>query len=236
MEILINELSLTGQFDSTEQFLKDTLLPVSAILKEIKENEGELYIKKDLWSCPVTTTLSLDRVLKTKKDDIVTRFKLLLQNRLFWEDSQKHSLDHTYVYSQNNAYGSSLAETCERDKIVVSFIHPDFSFSQLIVIKDETDIMINNLFKEGDYIAAVKNRGMIVTFSLKDSSRFTRTFHIEQGQHVYRENDTGYYWYLDNFHKDHFEVFDSKGVHIGIADLEGQVNTRKRDTTKRVHL
>jgi hypothetical protein len=235
MDILVNELSLTGQFHTTEQFL-DTLLPVSTILKTIKENEDELYIKKDLWSRPVTAALSLDRILKTKKDDIITRFKSLLQHTLFWEDNQKHSPKTVYIYNGIKVCGYSLSETCERDKIVVSFIHPEFSASQIVVTKNKTAITIDNLFQEKDYAVAAKSRGIIVAFSLRDSSQFTKVPRTEQGQSVYRENSTGHYWYLDNFHKDHFEIFDSEGIHIGIADLQGQVNTGKRDAAKRFNL
>lgn len=72
----------------------------------------------------------------------------------------------------------------------------------------------------------------VSTFSLLDKSRFTRTNKIEQGQRIYKENQTGNYWYFDKFHRTHYEVFDATGKHIGEADLKGQMDTTKKDNTK----
>jgi len=74
----------------------------------------------------------------------------------------------------------------------------------------------------------------ITIFSLLDENCFTKTKLIEQGQRVYREKDTNYYWYLDNFHKNHYEIFDNTGKqHIGEATLQGELDTSKRDNTKK---
>jgi len=74
----------------------------------------------------------------------------------------------------------------------------------------------------------------ITTFSLLDDSRFARTNIIEQGQRVFQEINTRYFWYLDNFHKNHYEVFNSTGKqHIGEADLYGKLDISKHDSTKK---
>jgi hypothetical protein len=53
---------------------------------------------------------------------------------------------------------------------------------------------------------------------------FSKTNFVEQGQPVYQEIATSYYWYLDNLHKNHYEVFNYNGDHIGIADLNGEID------------
>lgn len=74
-------------------------------------------------------------------------------------------------------------------------------------------------------------------FSLSDSNRFQRTSQVYQGKPVFEERKTGYFWYLDNFHKldnqaidipRHYEVFDAQRQHIGIADLQGTLDLSKR--------
>lgn len=62
-------------------------------------------------------------------------------------------------------------------------------------------------------------------FDLKDTTRFQRTDLSVQGTKVYKEIETGRYWYLDNFHKDEYEVFDAQGKHLGVADLSGKLDT-----------
>lgn len=66
------------------------------------------------------------------------------------------------------------------------------------------------------------------TFSLLNRTRFKRTNMIQQGKVVFEEIETGNYWYLDNFHKDEYEVFDHQHEHIGVADLEGILDKTKK--------
>lgn len=67
----------------------------------------------------------------------------------------------------------------------------------------------------------------VKSFSLLDKSRFKKTNYIQQGKPVYEEFATGHFWYLDNFHKNEYEVFDSQKQHIGVADLEGNLDAIK---------
>jgi len=67
-----------------------------------------------------------------------------------------------------------------------------------------------------------------LAFSLLDKIRFQRTSYVQQGKPIFREIDTGHLWYLDNFHKDHYEVFNAQRQHIGIADLQGKIDSSKK--------
>lgn len=74
------------------------------------------------------------------------------------------------------------------------------------------------------------------TFSL-DSVEFEKCAGINpiQGASVYKEKSTGYYWYMDMFHKTHYEVFDGTGKeHIGEADLNGNIDRSKKDSKKHI--
>jgi hypothetical protein len=73
-------------------------------------------------------------------------------------------------------------------------------------------------------------------FSLFDKNRFTKTNFIEQGQRVFQENKTKYYWYLDNLHKNHYEVFDNTGKHFGESDLNGQIDNSKKKPAKTINI
>lgn len=71
-------------------------------------------------------------------------------------------------------------------------------------------------------------------FSLSDESRFVKTHYVMQGQSVYMETATRRYWYLDNLHKDHYEVFDYNGTHLGEADADGSVDFSRGDSKKKL--
>lgn len=78
-----------------------------------------------------------------------------------------------------------------------------------------------------------------ITFSLEDVYRFSRTNKIypDSKQRIYLEKETGRYWYKDYFHKDnkeHYEVFDKEGNHLGEADVNGNLDESKCDKTKSI--
>jgi filamentous hemagglutinin len=39
----------------------------------------------------------------------------------------------------------------------------------------------------------------------------------------------GYYYYLDELHKDHLEVFDGRGNFSHVLDFDGYINERKSE-------
>ncbi|MBR4621075.1 MAG: hypothetical protein IKO46_08830 [Salinivirgaceae bacterium] len=74
---------------------------------------------------------------------------------------------------------------------------------------------------------------------LCDVSRFERTNHIwkPSKRRIYKEKKTGNYWYYDYFHKDnkeHYEVFDSNGNHLGEADITGELIVGSVDNEKSI--
>lgn len=74
---------------------------------------------------------------------------------------------------------------------------------------------------------------------LQDKTRFQKTSYRFQERIIYCELSTGKYWYIDNLHYGkaaHLEVFDKSGFHIGEADLQGNIDTDRRDKDKTINL
>lgn len=72
-------------------------------------------------------------------------------------------------------------------------------------------------------------------FSLLDRSRFERTKWLCQGAKIYQEIKTKRFWYLDMFHKDHYEVFDKTGKnHLGTSNLKGEISEDKKDDSRSI--
>ncbi len=65
-------------------------------------------------------------------------------------------------------------------------------------------------------------------FSLLDKNHFRKTSFVQQGKPVYQEIATELFWYLDNFHKNEYEVFDKQGRHLGVSDLDGNLDETKK--------
>jgi hypothetical protein len=62
--------------------------------------------------------------------------------------------------------------------------------------------------------------------------KFRKTSINAQVRPVFEEIHTKRLWYLDNLHKNHFEVFDQTRKHLGEADLEGKLLPGTRDPKK----
>lgn len=64
-----------------------------------------------------------------------------------------------------------------------------------------------------------------------------KTSYQFQGQSIYKATDNigdninkGDLFYLDGFHEDHLEVFDSKGNFTGVVNLDGSLNVDKTNS------
>ena len=240
MEILINELSLHGQFATIDEFVNIAVKPLLSLLQQYDPERDVILKKYDLWSANVTATATLQQVFKgsySRTNDEIRRSKAQLANLIdnpFWEDTRKHNAPDTYQYNTSNVFDTSLAESCERDRIVMSFVSSQFNFTTLIVKKNSTDISIDNLINHNHLFALVRARGLVVDFSLSDTSRFKKTKFERQGQLVYKELTTKCFWYLDNLHRNHYEVFDSNENHLGEADLNGNIDISKRENGRKL--
>jgi hypothetical protein len=165
MEILINELSLTGQFASPEHFVKEGLPPLLAVMKEVDSTKDLLYKKYDFYDSKIDETTTVYDVFVgtvSRLYDEIRRFKSLLAalfENPYWENDRKHEADCSYVYNGKDFCNHSVAEACERDRMIISFIHPDFSITRLLVIKNGVEIIVNNSFDKGHYTEAAWEKG-----------------------------------------------------------------------------
>jgi hypothetical protein len=112
----------------------------------------------------------------------------------------------------------------------------------LTVIKNgQSVIVLDNLLTKEYYIEVAYNHGQMdkckyfgrkfdlgLINLLENECQFMQTKVFRQGQQVYKEIKTNFYWYLDNLHKNHYEVFDDNKNHIGIADMKGVVDTSRK--------
>ena len=238
MDILLNELSLSGQYASREIFVEEILPSLIEVFNEIQNIfKATIYKSEQFYLSKVTKTDTIHSILVgdlSRQYPSLRKIKRQFVSPLFaepyWEATRKHSESHSYTYEGNDICNHSVAEACERDKVIISFIGTElFREETLSILKNGNEqIGIDNLFNAGHYPNVLDQRGIKYSFSLKDGSRFQKDGRIVQGQNVYREIETGYYWYLDNLHKNHYEVFDRNGQHIGIANTVGVIDPSKR--------
>jgi len=137
-----------------------------------------------------------------------------------------------------NAAESTLNQS-EEDKTIVYSPQDRYRDRKwLIMVKDARNRDNLPVFCRLYFISDLDSLDLLLfqetSFSLLDLLRFRRDNRIQQGQRVFQEIATDYFWYLDNFHKTHYEVFDRQGYHLGEADLQGQLDRNKADPRKKL--
>jgi len=166
-DILINELSLNGQFNSVYEFIDNALIKFNALLNEIKGANVLLYKMHNFYESRITENTTIYNILIgaiSRQYDEVRKMKsnlACLFEEPYWENNQKHSPDILYLFMGNCVTGQSLAEACERDRMVISFIHPDFSCERLLIIKEKTEVALDNFINRIDFIEIAYNKNII---------------------------------------------------------------------------
>jgi hypothetical protein len=152
MEILINELSLDGSFEKLEDFY-DSLGGFLKIQKLMESSNATFSKHHELYTFKVTNDMSLHDAFRDKRsrsNNKIRRFKQLLNCLMsdpsFWHEDQRHKDTDRYTCqftSEINGY--SLAEACERDKVVLSFENSSFAANLLEIKKNGVVIDLINI-------------------------------------------------------------------------------------------
>ena len=179
-----------------------------------------------------------------------------------WRSEPIHSSQDSFVYLDiHDVSNTSIAEVTERtlqnpnnNYLLVNFInsifcvknfqHPDIRecFSIPIVKNNSEEFLVNldcldnksaieNWLRENQILKNPELKEI-----LKDTKRFRKIPRTGESN-IYFEISTKRYWYLDELHKNHFEVFDSTGKnHLGIADLAGNIDETKKDPSRSIEI
>nr|VFJ47109.1 MAG: hypothetical protein BECKDK2373C_GA0170839_101714 [Candidatus Kentron sp. DK] len=152
MDVLFNELSLTGQFLDQNDFAKNGLRPLIGVLKEMEGFSTLLLKKSDVWERMVTPTGTLHSLLVDRTFDGGRLLKSKIEKLTkepFWDSDSKQRPDSTYLLNGSDIRGSSPAEACERDKVIVSFLSSPTSSDPLPIAWNGVDVPLLNLIRPG---------------------------------------------------------------------------------------
>ncbi|MCR4344494.1 MAG: hypothetical protein NUV44_06985 [Candidatus Scalindua sp.] len=164
MDVLINELSLEGQYSTVNEFLSDGLSAFINVLDEISITNHLLLKKYDFYKTRITKEKILHDILVgniSREYDLIRKFKRKLSMLIegpYWEDDKKHSDDDSYLFGNGKINGSSLAESCERDRVVVSFLHSKFKILEIPVFRNRDEILLDNLYDEFHFLELRRSR------------------------------------------------------------------------------
>ncbi len=253
MEFFINELSLQGQFHSDEAFTVAAALFIG-ILNDINKKIKEKKLYKDslfVNSRAIRSEHFQSSVNHIRRKDVREVFKWIIFNKINlkdWRDERTHSADTIYLCPDLDdllVTDTSIAEVAERnllnpevEKILINFISSSFGAlpcSAVRVIKETPQpiaIDVPFIEKKEELQKWIDSQCSPLDLYLRNKEKFKNTGRIIQGRSIYEEIETNHLWYLDNLHKNHFEVFDRNKIHRGEANLEGKLLEETRDPRK----
>lgn len=151
MDILLNEYSLDGQFNSVDDFREymiDTLYPV---LQHIIKFQFPFLKKQSIYDYKVVQNLTLNDMFKQFKsnDTAITLLKNCIVNLAYadpyWDDDVRTKLDCSYTYFCKSDEPNCFTEAIERKGALFSFPHNTFGKKIFLCKKDTDDISIMNI-------------------------------------------------------------------------------------------
>lgn len=155
MEVIWNEFSLDGQFESLEgdflEYFKSELRP---ILDTASENEIRIFKKNDFYDCKITKDISIFGLLKQINSPIATLLKNYIVKtafeKPFWDENEHTCKEASYEYPVEVEAPNCFTEAIERDIPLYSFPHHKFKTADFVCMKNNEEVRVENIrnFKE----------------------------------------------------------------------------------------
>jgi hypothetical protein len=250
MEIFINELSLHGQFGDIAELEAaiDDFNKVFAVTTQAKHIFSSSYLVNYEAIRDSIMAVNINRINRDERE----KFKRIIFNQaLDWRDidHRKHSNDDLFYCKiiDDIVTDCTLAEAAERqlidtvsetNRLIVNFTQSHFKESISIIKNDISSVFLPCI---DDDISFKKWLSLNETVEkaedyLKSTLLFSKTKHQVQGRTIYQHTKNGQYWYLDNFHKTHFEVFNALQEHLGVANLQGEIDYAKKEKGRTINV
>lgn len=191
MDIILNELSLSGQYRDITDFSERGIAPLSDMIRMIhtadKDEKLSLLKKSDFFGLMVTPEIPLYELLHSsasRLDSRIRKFKsdlAKIQNEPFWDMNQLHDASLDYVRTDNgrneNVSGCGPAEAHARDGVMLSFTPSDYESESVTIHCPQLDSVrtILNTPNINLFFKARLNRGEIDIkqyLTLRFNSRF----------------------------------------------------------------
>lgn len=152
MQLILNDYSLSGQFQSVEddfsEYFIDTLRPILDILKE---KNIPLFKKSDFYSRKITRDETVGDVLKRTGDPIFTVWKRYIVQMAYaepyWDTEVMTKDDSNYEYPVTDTCPNCFTEALERKIPMFSFPHDEFKVSSFSCRRNGEKQEIENIYE-----------------------------------------------------------------------------------------
>lgn len=164
--IIINELSLNGQFRDSRDFWKNGMPPFYKALQDaLSFKIGYLFKQGSFYGAQATPGKTINDLLTAPETRIIDEARLYkstlaraIQNP-FWDEAPQQDSDAHYSVGGADVSGSSVAEAAARSVCLLSFVKSGYEKHPVVVTKDEEPIEVGNIWKEKQLYSILFERG-----------------------------------------------------------------------------
>lgn len=164
--IIINELSLNGQFLDSRDFWKNGMPPFHKALQDaLSHGVGYLFKQGSFFAAQATPDKTLHDLLTAPETRIIDEarlYKSTLARAIcnpFWDEAPQQDPNAQYSVGETDVSGSSIAEAAARSVCLLSFIRSGYEKHPVAVTKDEEPIEVGNIWKEKQLYSILFERG-----------------------------------------------------------------------------
>jgi len=165
MQLMLNDMSLHGQFQSIADF-QDAIRSIMSIRNKIKKFGCELYCHRDVTQAKITYQMTMRQAIQEfNQDERRSIMGWLTKHGPFWEDEPHHASNEYLVYQDQIVTDRTLGEAAYRcfngrESQLVSLHPSDWIFTPINVIlhKDNvTSIDVTNHWEINTIEAALRD-------------------------------------------------------------------------------
>ena len=200
MDIVINDYSLDGQFESIDDFLDYLANDIISVLRMIDNQGADLLKSYQTYGRNVTADCSLNDLFKAKEvnrySEISALRRVLVQiiDEPYWETSPK--TDQTAVYNVA-AIGTfkgdepnCFSEALERDSLLFSFRHSDYTEKSINIVKNSIEYTVDCITDSLIFSDFLLNRDCITLSELLEA-------YGKESNILFLKNENSQKYYVD---------------------------------------
>lgn len=166
MDIIINELSLHGQFSDSRSFWERAALPFQdAIQDAVSHGSKYLFKRGDLYAAMVTPDKTFHTVMIEPESRIIDKarkYKSVMARAIhepYWDQQPVQDENIHYHIDDTDISGTSIAEAAARSACLVSFIDSCYTKHPIAIKQNEESVAVNNIWQGGQLYSILHASG-----------------------------------------------------------------------------
>lgn len=158
MDVILNEYSLNGQFESIEEFVLWIRNEWMEMFDYFLQKKVAIYKKSNFYSNKVTKDETLRDLLKMRGDPLIAKIKSFIINSAYsdpyWdtEDNCKSKQGNTYKCPNDNDLPNCFSEAIERDRTVLSIKNENYLERHIVYLRDNVAGELYNIVEYNSFL------------------------------------------------------------------------------------